>query len=501
MPNYLGDIIEDATISFAWNTFDAAGASITRATNGTIFVRRQDDGTDATGTAVTDTEDTPDTGLHECVIDTSDNANFTPANDYVVWLDGAVIDGQTVNAVLATFSIANRSVGVPVALDAGPATIAGMLTKMADDNGGSNFDAGTDSQEAISNSAAAQGGVLYNPVASSTINTGTPDANTFASTISDDGVKWTIGDSNGDGGAGGSATSDFTIDVICEFNMGASRIASQLILNGYYNRSGGGQNKVEVWAYNYTSNDWDILSTGTVDTDLRDRANDRDYIWPLSSSHTDHVTVPGEVKINFRSTRATTQNGDVLYLDHVEITGLSSSALSPEAIALATHAELDVHFTHIQNHTGEIHYVSTAAGDDGNSGHYPDSAFATIGAALAVAVAGEIIIIGAGTYDEAITLTLAGLELRAEHGAILNTSAAASSVTITAEHCCLTGFDVRPLAGQIGYELASGSSHTHLDNCESTSGTIGIQIASDVNNIELTQIHKGILESILTTRG
>ena len=105
---YLGDIAEDATISFCWSTVDGYGASITRSTNGTIKVRRHDDGTDCTGTSVTDTEDTPDTGLHECKIATADNANFTPSNDYTIWLDGAVVDGHTVNAVLATFSIENR---------------------------------------------------------------------------------------------------------------------------------------------------------------------------------------------------------------------------------------------------------------------------------------------------------------------------------------------------------------------------------------------------------
>lgn len=108
MAPYEGDIAEDATIAFGWSTNDVDGSSITRATDGTIKVRRLDDGTDATGTSVTDSEDTPDTGLHECIIDTSDNANYTVGDDYTVWLDGAVIGEATVNAVLATFSIENR---------------------------------------------------------------------------------------------------------------------------------------------------------------------------------------------------------------------------------------------------------------------------------------------------------------------------------------------------------------------------------------------------------
>lgn len=40
-------------------------------------------------------------------------------------------------------------IGTPVALDGGAATVGGMLTKMADDNGGADFDAGTDSLQEI----------------------------------------------------------------------------------------------------------------------------------------------------------------------------------------------------------------------------------------------------------------------------------------------------------------------------------------------------------------
>lgn len=40
-------------------------------------------------------------------------------------------------------------IGTPVSLDSGTDTLAGMLTKMADDNGGADFDAGTDSLQEI----------------------------------------------------------------------------------------------------------------------------------------------------------------------------------------------------------------------------------------------------------------------------------------------------------------------------------------------------------------
>lgn len=107
---YLGDFVEDATVRFLWPTNDGNGGSITRATDGTIKVRRASTGADVTGTSVTDNEDTPAVGIHECKVDTSDGAGYVTGEDYEVWLDGAVINGQTVNTVLAHFSIENRTV-------------------------------------------------------------------------------------------------------------------------------------------------------------------------------------------------------------------------------------------------------------------------------------------------------------------------------------------------------------------------------------------------------
>ena len=112
---YLGDLAEDSSVAFYWGTYDASGASITRATDGTIKVVRGD-GVDCTGTSVTDTEDNLDVGVHKCVVDTNDGANYAPGYDYTVWLDGAVVDGQTVNAPLRQFSIENRFIAVSIAI-------------------------------------------------------------------------------------------------------------------------------------------------------------------------------------------------------------------------------------------------------------------------------------------------------------------------------------------------------------------------------------------------
>lgn len=106
---YLGDFVEDATVHFAWSSFGADGASITRATNGTVSVYKGNGTTQSTA-GITDTEDFDSlTGIHWVTIDTSADAFYAVANNYTVVLSAATIDGETVNAVLATFSIENRN--------------------------------------------------------------------------------------------------------------------------------------------------------------------------------------------------------------------------------------------------------------------------------------------------------------------------------------------------------------------------------------------------------
>lgn len=107
---YLGDFNPGDTVRLMWSSNNAAGASITRATNGTISVY-QNLNTTQTTTGVTDTEDFDGlTGIHAVSIDTGADGTFYAAGrDFVVVLSGATIDGQTVNAVLAHFSIQNRN--------------------------------------------------------------------------------------------------------------------------------------------------------------------------------------------------------------------------------------------------------------------------------------------------------------------------------------------------------------------------------------------------------
>jgi hypothetical protein len=125
MSVYLGDFAEDATLDFKWSTNDADGASITRGTNGTVSVYVGNSAAQLT-TGLTDSEDFDSlTGVHHCRIDLSASATYAPGSECQVVLSAATIDGQTVNHVLAHFSI-ERAGGVLALLKAGSVVAASV---------------------------------------------------------------------------------------------------------------------------------------------------------------------------------------------------------------------------------------------------------------------------------------------------------------------------------------------------------------------------------------
>ncbi len=155
-PPYLGDFKEDETVHFIWNTFDDNNASVTRSTNGTVSVYK-DNGVTQSVAGITDTEGFDSlTGIHACTIDLSADAFYASGANYTVVVSAMTVAGDVINAALAHFSIENRApilaIGAPSAIDSGTATLAGMLLKMIDDNAGADFDATTDSLEKIKNS-------------------------------------------------------------------------------------------------------------------------------------------------------------------------------------------------------------------------------------------------------------------------------------------------------------------------------------------------------------
>ena len=112
---YLGDFNTSTTVRGMWNSNAVAGASVTRATNGSIRIYKNNSTTERTSASgITDTEDFDSlTGVHHVNIDLSDNTDagfYAAGNDYFVVLSAATIDGQTINAYLFCFSIENRNI-------------------------------------------------------------------------------------------------------------------------------------------------------------------------------------------------------------------------------------------------------------------------------------------------------------------------------------------------------------------------------------------------------
>lgn len=111
----LGNLSEDQVAYIPFNTFAIAGNSviITNLANTDVHIHKDSGLTqrnNAAGVTVSIDFDGI-TGNHMIVIDTGDDtvAGFwTIGHDYFVRVEGTTIDGQTVNAWVAMFSIQNR---------------------------------------------------------------------------------------------------------------------------------------------------------------------------------------------------------------------------------------------------------------------------------------------------------------------------------------------------------------------------------------------------------
>jgi hypothetical protein len=99
-----GDFAPGQTVHGWYPTQGLSGGSITRATDGTLSVYKDNSDTQTT-TGVTSGEDNDSlTGLHRYAVATTDSF-YTPGSQFFVVLSGAVIDGQTVNTIVGTFTI------------------------------------------------------------------------------------------------------------------------------------------------------------------------------------------------------------------------------------------------------------------------------------------------------------------------------------------------------------------------------------------------------------
>lgn len=117
--NYVGDFDVGAIVQIWYNTFDSNDPSASVTTTDLIDTDvhiYKDDGltqrVNAAGVAVDIDVDTF-VGVHKITIDTADNTVgdfFEAGHDYAVVVEGTTVDVATVNAVVGTFSIANRRV-------------------------------------------------------------------------------------------------------------------------------------------------------------------------------------------------------------------------------------------------------------------------------------------------------------------------------------------------------------------------------------------------------
>jgi len=102
---YLGDFAENQTLGFYWEHFDAAGGSAPRTTAGSMYVQKMGHATSTTG--LSDLSGGEE-GFSRVNLVTTD-AFYAPGYDYSIMLLGTVIDGETINTILAHFSIENRT--------------------------------------------------------------------------------------------------------------------------------------------------------------------------------------------------------------------------------------------------------------------------------------------------------------------------------------------------------------------------------------------------------
>jgi hypothetical protein len=353
---------------------------------------------------------------------------------------GGVAQRATDLAEIAQYLIANSAEPITDYVD-DDSLLAKMLASGGDI---SDYDDTTDSQEAIADAIEAAADALYTPDSSDGV-VGT-EGNTYAACASDNGTRWSITDA-------GSAA-----EAIAVIQLGSNREATSVYINGYFDS--GASRIAYMYAYDWTTSAYVLLGSGSADKEMRNDNSDNDYVFPLPAQYTKPSATVGEVRIKFV---AQTQNvGDALQLDYIAVTGASSGAVSPSAIAEAVHTEIEPHLQHIPLYTGDIHYVDGGSGDDQNDGHVPTAAFATIGAAITASSAGGRINTKAGTYSEnSLELPAGkdGLQLHGEIGTTISTSSGTEGLLVTGANCRVNGIVFSQTGGRIGVKVAGAGCH------------------------------------------
>ena len=256
------------------------------------------------------------------------------------------------------------AIGTPVALDSGAATLAGMLTKMADNNGGASFQAVTDSQRATASAIAATAPTASAATAGAIV-TGTNKSGSYVNTQTQDGVYWQV-----------SPTGAAVLDINLTYAVGTGKSAYQVRVVGRY-QSGPGR-VVDIYAYNYLTSGYEKISSAV--TQMQNAASDATYTYNLNANH---IKTDGTANIRFLS--SDTNSGSNLYLDYVPYFFTNVGA-SPSDIANATYLKFTTYGAIYQDGV----WIDTVGGTAGTSTGYngiPSNPVDTLADAMIIATA------------------------------------------------------------------------------------------------------------------
>ena len=118
---YLGDHLPGQPVKFPWSTNAKTGGSTARSVQGAVRIYKGGSTTEFTAGVVDTTNFDSLTGVQYGTVDTADSF-YVAHEDYSIVLVGAIIDGETVNAILGCFSILNRGTNVLIT----PGVISGV---------------------------------------------------------------------------------------------------------------------------------------------------------------------------------------------------------------------------------------------------------------------------------------------------------------------------------------------------------------------------------------
>jgi len=292
------------------------------------------------------------------------------------------------------------AIGTVPALDGAAQTVGAAIAKLADDNGGADYDATTDSQKEIAGllqdvddevdfihdavrGLSISGAPLRTVASANTLTTGTQSSGTYASTQIEDGTSHVITNAGG------------TIDVWYAYNIGTYGKPTNLQLAGYLKKSSppAGSTSVSVYAWDYVvTNDWEIIATGIFPSITGD----------VNSEHNPgmlarHVDTDGSVKIRFLGGGLAA--GTAMHLDLAAVTYAEALSTSVAAI-LADTNELQTDW----KNTGRL-----------------DTILDTIATDTTTDIPTQIGVAGAGLTDLGGMSTAMKAEVNAEAKDVLNT--------------------------------------------------------------------------------